>query len=293
MIDKLEMFVELARARHFGRASLAVGVTQPTLSSAIMQLEDTLGVPLVLRGSRFQGLTPEGEAVLIRARAILAEVRALKDEARSSRQNLSGRIRLGVIPTALPMVAELVAPLTARHPGITVTILSRSAAEIAAGIDRFDLDAGITYAETVPPRHTAVPLYDERLSLLMSAGHPLAQTGRAGWSDIADFPLCLLSGEMQNRRIVEERLLAAGVRAQPQVDSNSILAIIGHVRTGKWLSVVPERLVRTLLDDTLRMRPLPGPGTPVILVAAAREPRAAPVQALLAEARRSTLARAG
>lgn len=289
MIDKLEMFVELARARHFGRASLAAGVTQPTLSSAIMQLEETLGVPLVLRGSRFQGLTPEGEAVLTRARGILAEVRALRDDARSARRNLSGRIRLGVIPTALPMVAELVAPLTARHPDIAVTILSRAATEIADGIERFELDAGITYAEAALPRHSTLSLYEERLCLLMARDHDLAAAASLGWAEAAKQPLCLLSSDMQNRRIVEARLAAVGAAVQPQVESNSILAIVAHVRTGHWLSIVPERLVRTLLDDRLITKPLPGPGTPVVMVAAAREPRLPHVEALLAEARRAAL----
>ena len=62
MIDKLEYFIALAREQHFGRAAEECGVTQPTLSAGIKQLEDTLGVMLVQRGSRFQGLTPEGSA---------------------------------------------------------------------------------------------------------------------------------------------------------------------------------------------------------------------------------------
>ena len=64
MIDKLEFFIALARQEHFGRAAEQLGITQPTLSAAIKQLEGALGVMLVKRGSRFQGLTPEGEQVL-------------------------------------------------------------------------------------------------------------------------------------------------------------------------------------------------------------------------------------
>jgi DNA-binding transcriptional LysR family regulator len=64
MIDKLEFFIALAGAQHFGRAAEECGISQPTLSAAIRQLEDQLGVVLVVRGSRFQGLTPEGQRVL-------------------------------------------------------------------------------------------------------------------------------------------------------------------------------------------------------------------------------------
>ena len=106
MIDKLEMFIALANERHFGRAAEAVGVTQPSLSGAIRQLEDQLGVQLVYRGSRFQGLTPEGQRVLDWARRIVGDMRALKDEMRSVHAGLSGNLRIGVIPTALPMVGS-------------------------------------------------------------------------------------------------------------------------------------------------------------------------------------------
>ena len=68
MIDKLEFFIALAREKHFGRAAELCGVTQPTLSAGIKQLEGQLGVMLVMRGSRFQGLTPEGVQVLRWAR---------------------------------------------------------------------------------------------------------------------------------------------------------------------------------------------------------------------------------
>jgi DNA-binding transcriptional LysR family regulator len=64
MIDKLELIIALARERHFGRAADAAGVSQPTLSAGIKQLEETFGVLLVERGSRFRGFTPEGERVL-------------------------------------------------------------------------------------------------------------------------------------------------------------------------------------------------------------------------------------
>ncbi len=150
MIDKLEMFIALANERHFGRAAAACRVTQPTLSSAIKQLEDQLGVQLVFRGSRFQGLTPEGQRVLDWARRIVGDARALRDEMRSVRAGLSGNLRIGVIPTALPMVADLTTPFTKRHPNIRVTILSRTSAEILAGIERLELDAGITYLESAP-----------------------------------------------------------------------------------------------------------------------------------------------
>ncbi|MBT8411844.1 MAG: LysR family transcriptional regulator, partial [Octadecabacter sp.] len=94
MIDKLEMFIALAREEHFGRAAEAQGVTQPTLSAAIKQLEDQLGVMLVYRGSRYRGLTPEGQRTLDWARRIVGDARALRQEMRAAREGLSGVLRM-------------------------------------------------------------------------------------------------------------------------------------------------------------------------------------------------------
>src|ERR1700722_479955 len=110
MIDKLDFLLALAREKHFGRAAESCGVTQPTLSAGIKQLEESLGVMLVIRGSRFQGFTPEGVRVLDWARRIVGDTRAMREEVQALRLGLVGRLRIAVVPTALPMVAALTTP---------------------------------------------------------------------------------------------------------------------------------------------------------------------------------------
>ena len=97
MIDKLELLLALAKERHFGRAAEACGVTQPTMSTSLKQLEEILGVVLVQRGSRFQGFTPEGERTLDWARRIVGDTRAMKQEINSLKDKLSGEIRIAAI----------------------------------------------------------------------------------------------------------------------------------------------------------------------------------------------------
>ena len=96
MLDKLEMFLALSRERHFGRAAESMGISQPTLSGGIKQLEDMLGVQLVFRGSRFGGLTPEGQAALVWAQRIVSDARQLRDEMRAKRHGLAGEVRLAL-----------------------------------------------------------------------------------------------------------------------------------------------------------------------------------------------------
>ena len=290
MIDKLEMFIALANERHFGRAAEVCGVTQPTLSSAIKQLEDQLGVQLVFRGSRFQGLTPEGQRVLDWGRRIVGDMRALKDEMRTVRSGLSGNLRIGVIPTALPMVAQLTGPFTAKHPNVRVSILSRTSAEILTGIESLDLDAGITYLDNEPLGRVAqVPLYAEFYRLLCAPGTALADRDHVTWSEVAEQPLCLLTGDMQNRRIVNQHLAEAGAAVIPQIESNSTIALTSHVLTGRWSSIVPRQLAQMFTaGGQLRAIPIVAPEVEhlVGLITARRNPLTPVLAALIAEAER-------
>jgi DNA-binding transcriptional LysR family regulator len=248
-----------------------------------------LGVQLVFRGSRFQGLTPEGVRVLDWARRIVGDTRALKAEMKAVRSGLSGVVRIGVIPTALPMVAGLTAPFIARHPQVRVSILSRTSVEILAEIESLELDAGITYLDNEPLGRVAqVPLYTERYRLLCAPGTPLAGKAQVTWADVAEQPLCLLTSDMQNRRIVDQHLSQAGVAVVPQVESNSTIALIAHVMTGRWCSVIPMKLAGMALAGGLLAVPILAPEAQHVigLVTARRDPPTPLVAALMAEAER-------
>jgi len=287
LIDKLEMFMALAAEKHFGRAAEVCGVTQPTLSSAIKQLEDQLGVQLVWRGSRFQGLTPEGLRVLDWARRIVGDARTLREEMRAVREGLSGVLRIGVIPTALPMIARLTDPFTARHPNVRVMIYSRTSIEILKEIEDLELDAGITYLDNEPLGRVArVPLYSESYQLLVTRGMALADRSSIGWGDLGGVRLCLLTGNMQNRRIVNHHLAAAGVEVDAQIESNSMLALLAHVATGRWASIVAEPVADLFKCDDICAIPIRAPDAhhQVGLIAPWREPHTPLLEALLEDA---------
>ena len=290
MIDKLEMFIALATEGHFGRAAGACGVTQPTLSAAIKQLESDLGVMLVWRGARYQGLTPEGARVLEWARRIVADARALKEEMKAARHGLSGNLRIAAIPTALAMVPRLTEHFRARHPGVRFTVLSRTFAEILSMIENLEVDGGLTYLEDAPlPRVTAVPLYRERYRLIVGAGHPMAALPRVTWADLGGLPLCLLTPDMQNRRIVNRHLAEAGLEVQAALEANSFVTLIAHVLTGAYGTIIPEQAAGVFLSSSdLRSVPIVAPVAEhlVGLVAPHRDPATPVQQALIDAARR-------
>ena len=97
VIKQLRYLVALASEKHFARAAAVCHVSQPTLSAALHGLEEELGMPLVERGQRYIGLTPEGERVIAWARRILFDCDAMKQDVESLRGSLSGQLRLGVI----------------------------------------------------------------------------------------------------------------------------------------------------------------------------------------------------
>jgi DNA-binding transcriptional LysR family regulator len=290
MIDKLKFLLALAREQHFGRAAETCGVTQPTLSAGLKQLEESLGVLLVNRGSRFQGFTPEGQRVLDWARRIVGDTRAMCEEVHALRHGLAGRLRIAAIPTALAMVASLTTPYRARHPEVQFTVLSRTSMEILALLENLEIDAGLTYLDNEPlGRVSAIPLYKENYRLITAADAPLGNRNKVTWAEVAQVPLCLLTPDMQNRRIIDRLLKNASGDSRPTLESDSMILLFSHVRTGRWSSVMPGKLAETLgLTDTIRAIPIVEPEAvhTVGLVVPAREPMTPLNAALVAEARR-------
>jgi DNA-binding transcriptional LysR family regulator len=289
MIDKLEMFIALATEEHFGKAAESCGVTQPTLSSNIKQLEEFLGVMLVMRGSRYRGLTPEGKRVLEWSRRIVGDARTMREELRASRHGLSGNLRLAVIPTALTTVSRMTAEFSRAHPNVRFSILSRNSSEILEAIDNLRIDAGISYLDNEPlDRVVTVPLYTERYVLIVRRESAL--TGRESilWAELGDLPLCLLTPDMQNRRIIAHHLNAHGAPVTPQVETNSVIVLISHVLQGDWVTILPQKAADIFLANApLAAIPITAPESlqAVGLIAPEREPHSPVLTALLQMAR--------
>ena len=231
-LRQLEYLTALARERHFGRAAAACHVSQPALSAGIRKLERELGVPLVYRHQRYDELTPEGQELLGWAQQAVASVDGLTADAARLRHELTGTLRLGVIPTALLAVSLITGPLLDRHPGVRVEVRSLSSIEIARQLDNHNIDAGVTYLDNEPlGAVTATAIYTERYIFLTASDEPEGTT--ISWAQLAGIPLCLLTPDMQNRRIVNAALNAAGVEPATRVEANSISALLSFARGGR------------------------------------------------------------
>ncbi|WP_030949914.1 LysR family transcriptional regulator [Streptomyces sp. NRRL S-646] len=286
-LRQLEYLVALARERHFVRAAAACYVSQPSLSAAIRRLEHELGVPIVRRGRRYEGLTPEGEVLLAWAHRILAEQDALRQELSALGDGLTGTLRLGVVPTALPASFLLTTPFCERHPRARVSIESLSSVDILHGLAEFELDVAMTYLDDDSALRR-LPLYEERYMLLTPIDGPRADVGTATWSQAATLPLCLLNSRMRNRRIIDECFAADGATAAPAIESDTVAGLYAHLPSGRWSSVISHAWLHMFgVPEGMRVVPLEGPahGPRVGLVTGPHDPPSVLTAALLTVAR--------
>jgi DNA-binding transcriptional LysR family regulator len=227
--------------------------------------------------------------VLDWARRIVGDTRAMRQEIDALRKGLAGHIRIAAIPTALAMVAMITTPFRARHPDVSFTILSRNSIEVLGLLENLEVDAGLTYLDNEPlGRVQTVPLYSEQYRLLIAADSPLGNRDRVTWAEVGTVPLCLLTPDMQNRRIIEQLLKDAGAAVAPTLESDSIIVLFAHVRTGRWASVMPEKLAEVLgLTETVRAIPIVAPEVShsIGLVVPHRNPLTPLINALVREAK--------
>ena len=240
----------LDEQRHFGRAALACHVTQPALSNALRALEESLGVAIVTRGRSFAGFTTEGERVLASARRMLREHELLQQELQSSADSPSGQLHIGAVPMCMPIAARLVGMLHDLHPGIVCTLRSMSSSELESGLENMVLDMAMGYPERLEGTRAplrVVPQYTEHYFLLRRASTPsptgLQKGPSTTWAEAAALPLCLLTGEMHNRAIVDSAFRRAQVVPRPAIETNSILTLALAVVAGRVSSIMPGALV--------------------------------------------------
>ncbi|MEQ1601020.1 MAG: LysR family transcriptional regulator [Methylophilaceae bacterium] len=243
-IRQLKYLVTLAEMRHFSRAAEACHVSQPALSAAIRNLEKELDLNLVLRGRNYEGLTAEGEKVVGWAQHLLSSYEAMRQEAVSAHTNLSGTLRIGAIPTTMPVVPFLTTPCQEKYSDIKVTVLSLSSDEIVRRLDSCDLDIGLTFLdEKSLAGFQMYPLYLERYVLATHNEAILQGRQSLNWNEVAELPLCLLTANMQSRRMIDSAFRFAGVSPHIRVETDSIFALYAQLRCSDLCTVVPHSVL--------------------------------------------------
>ncbi|WP_454659102.1 LysR family transcriptional regulator [Bosea beijingensis] len=294
LLRHLYYFVTLAQEKHYARAAKVCNVAQPTMSAAVHKLEEEFKVCLVVRGQRYVGLTADGENVLQWGRRILADYDGLLQCLGSGGSGLTGRLRIGAIPTALPVTPLLTTPFCDEHPSVRIDTVSMPSREIISGLGAFSIDAGLTYLDDeIPQTVRAFELYRERYQLLVPKGHRLAGEHSVSWEEAAGERLCLLNTDMQNRRVIDSIAAAAGVEIDAKVVSNSFVGLCSHVAHGGWASIVPQAfssLTGNSRDLVFLDIGNPSEDRPIALVVQDRTPQSPIASALIALAKSTDMA---
>ncbi|MET9803436.1 LysR substrate-binding domain-containing protein [Streptomyces sp. NPDC006368] len=173
-LAQLRAFAAVAEHLHFRDAAAAIGMSQPALSGAVSALEEALGVQLLERTTRKVLLSPAGERLAVRAKAVLDAVGELMEEAEAARAPFTGVLRLGVIPTVAPYLLPTVLRLVhERYPELDLQVHEEQTSSLLEGLAAGRLELLLLAVPLGVPGVTELPLFDEDFVLVTPEGHEL------------------------------------------------------------------------------------------------------------------------
>lgn len=241
-LKQLRYFEALSRHGHFGRAADACAISQPALSVQIKELEQSLGTVLFERGPRQVSLTAFGEDWALRVREILRAVDELGDMARAARSGLTGRLRIGVIPTIAPyLLPALIGKLGSTYPDIDVHIRETVTPKLIEELGGGQIDTAIVALPLAEPGFEEVPLFTENLMLV----RPQSQADQT-------VPTPDVLGQMRLLMLEEghcfrDQALAfcnlQTARPREGLDGSSLSTLVQMVGAGIGVTLIPEMAV--------------------------------------------------
>ncbi len=173
-LQQLEYIVAVDHHRHFARAAEHCFVTQPTLSMMIQKLEEELNVRIFDRSKQPVVPTEAGAAIIKQAKVVLLEAGRLKETVSAMKNEMSGELHIGIIPTLAPYLLPLfLHPFTTKYPNLRLKITELTTAQIIEALQENKLDAGILATPLHQPSLIEQPLFYEEF-LLYSARKDIA-----------------------------------------------------------------------------------------------------------------------
>jgi LysR family transcriptional regulator, hydrogen peroxide-inducible genes activator len=274
----LRYLLAVAEHEHFGRAAEACGISQPTLSVQLRKLEELLGVALFERSSKMVAPTAACERLIGHVRAAVAEADAILAVARDLRDPLTGRFRLGIIPTLAPYLLPLVfAPLREAVPALEVEPWEDQTAALLERLRAHELDAALLASEVDGPDLASETLFAEPFVAALPPEHPLAAREVVAEEDLAEDILVLADGHC-----LREQALAACGRSGAlggKLRAASLSTLLNMVAAGYGTTLIPGLAAGAAQDAGIVLRPLAArAGRTVRIAWRARFPRRAAVE---------------
>lgn len=241
-IKHLRYFDALAQHGHFGRAAEACAISQPALSLQMKELEAILGASLVERAARQVRLTPLGEAFAIRARDILRSVDELANLARASAGPLTGRLRIGVIPTVAPyLLPRVIRHLADHFPDLDLRPREAMTQKLVEDLRQGRLDVAIVALPVSEPSLAETPIFSEEFILV----RPAADAGKPvpNPETLREMRLLLLEeGHCFRDQALSFCKMSPGV-PRDLMDSSSLTTLVQMVGAGIGVTLIPQMAV--------------------------------------------------
>ena len=241
-LKQLRYFDALARHGHFGRAAEVCAISQPALSMQIREMETVLGSELFERRARQVRLTGFGEEVLLRAREILRGVEELADMARAARGNLSGRLRIGVIPTIAPyLLPAIIARLTEANEGLDIHLRETVTPKLIRELEEGRLDTAIVALPVSEAFLTEVDLFTEDFVLVRPGAD--AEKPVPAPEQLREMRLLLLEEGHCFRDQALDFCYAGQAAPRELLDGSSLSTLVQMVGAGIGVTLIPEMAV--------------------------------------------------
>jgi LysR family transcriptional regulator, hydrogen peroxide-inducible genes activator len=240
-LKDLRYLVAVADQRHFGRAAARCFVSQPTLSSQLKKLEQSLGVQLIERAPNNVSLTAAGEEIVARARRILEATDEVVTLARSQHEPLAGRLRVALLPTIGPYLLPRVAPAVRKAlPRLELHLYEYQTGPMLQKLHAGELDMGILALPVDTAGLEARELYREAFSVALPEHHPLAARQSVRVADLKGEKLLLLEEGHCLRDQALEVCSRAGVHEQQDFRATSLETLRQMVASGAGITLLPE-----------------------------------------------------
>lgn len=254
----LRYFVVLAEELHFGRAARRLAISQPPLSVAIRQLEESVGARLFERNSKEVRLTPAGGVLQISARLLLRQAEEAALEARDVSQGSAGRLRIGFVGAMLYRgLPQALAKFQAKHPAVRITLAELNSGEQIAELLHDRLDVGFVHTSRMPAELSHALLVSEPFVACLPVGHRLARRRKVATASLRDEPFVLFSRNASPD--YHERILSicadAGFRPEVRHEVRHWLSVVSLVSQGMGVALVPSALRHAALRGAV-FRPL-------------------------------------
>jgi len=237
----MRSFLSVAETGAITEAAERIGITQPALSRRLQQLEEHLGVQLLIRGRKGVVLTEIGRLVQSEAQGIVARYEHMREMVTSHQRLEGGTVRIGGGATAVSyMLPEAIAAFQAAHPQVRFQMREAGSSQIADDVLAGHLELGLV---TLPVRDRELdvtPLTTDRIVLVARHDHALAKRRRVRIQDLADQAFVAFEAGSALRQIIDSKLRDAGVEVNVVMELRSIPAILRMVSTTGNLAFVSQ-----------------------------------------------------